>query len=120
MTIAWEGWKLDRNLRRMISPRAAILPASVASLFEALILAQGAPVARRELARSIAAGSRSRDPVNMVGMAVHKFNTLARDLGILVTDHGFSLRAAGIVDMFPHTSHVESVAVLDGPGVSGR
>jgi 23S rRNA (uracil1939-C5)-methyltransferase len=41
--------------------------------------------------------------------------TLARDLGILVTEHGFSLLAAGIVDMFPHTSHVESVAILDGP-----
>lgn len=41
--------------------------------------------------------------------------SLARDLGILVTEHGFSLRSAGIVDMFPHTSHVESVALLDGP-----
>ncbi len=41
--------------------------------------------------------------------------TLARDLGILVTAHGFSLLSAGIVDMFPHTSHVESVAILDGP-----
>ncbi|MDR2214466.1 MAG: 23S rRNA (uracil(1939)-C(5))-methyltransferase RlmD [Nevskiaceae bacterium] len=41
--------------------------------------------------------------------------SLARDLGILVTAHGFTLREAGIVDMFPHTSHVESVAVLDGP-----
>jgi 23S rRNA (uracil1939-C5)-methyltransferase len=41
--------------------------------------------------------------------------SLARDLGILVTEHGFSLRSAGIVDMFPHTSHVESVAILDGP-----
>jgi 23S rRNA (uracil1939-C5)-methyltransferase len=41
--------------------------------------------------------------------------TLARDLGILVTAHGFSLRYAGIVDMFAHTSHVESVAILDGP-----
>jgi 23S rRNA (uracil1939-C5)-methyltransferase len=42
--------------------------------------------------------------------------SLARDLGLLVTEHGFSLQAAGIVDMFPHTSHVESVAILDGPG----
>ncbi|HUG73059.1 MAG TPA: 23S rRNA (uracil(1939)-C(5))-methyltransferase RlmD [Steroidobacteraceae bacterium] len=41
--------------------------------------------------------------------------SLARDLAILVTEHGFSLRHAGIVDMFPHTSHVESVAILDGP-----
>ncbi len=41
--------------------------------------------------------------------------SLARDLGILVSEHGFSLRSAGIVDMFPHTSHVESVAILDGP-----
>lgn len=41
--------------------------------------------------------------------------SLARDLGILVHEHGFSLQAAGIVDMFPHTSHVESVAILDGP-----
>jgi 23S rRNA (uracil1939-C5)-methyltransferase len=41
--------------------------------------------------------------------------SLARDLGILVTEHGFSLRQAGIVDMFAHTSHVESIAILDGP-----
>jgi 23S rRNA (uracil1939-C5)-methyltransferase len=41
--------------------------------------------------------------------------SLARDLGILVTEHGFSLRQAGIVDMFTHTSHVESIAILDGP-----
>ena len=56
-------------------------------------------------------------PRRMVYVSCHP-GSLARDLGILVTDHGFSLRAAGIVDMFPHTSHVESVAVLDGPGVS--
>jgi 23S rRNA (uracil1939-C5)-methyltransferase len=56
-------------------------------------------------------------PRRMVYVSCHP-GSLARDLGILVTDHGFSLRAAGIVDMFPHTSHVESVAVLDGPGES--
>lgn len=58
-------------------------------------------------------------PRRVVYVSCHP-GSLARDLGILVTDHGFSLRAAGIVDMFPHTSHVESVAVLDGPGVQGR
>lgn len=54
-------------------------------------------------------------PRRLVYVSCHP-GSLARDLGILVAGHGFSLQAAGIVDMFPHTSHVESVAVLDGPG----
>jgi 23S rRNA (uracil1939-C5)-methyltransferase len=44
--------------------------------------------------------------------------SLARDIGILVRDYGFTLRAAGIVDMFAQTTHLESITVLDGPGVS--
>ena len=38
--------------------------------------------------------------------------SLARDLGVLVNEHGFTLEAAGILDMFPHTAHFESLAVL--------
>ena len=39
--------------------------------------------------------------------------SLARDVGMMVHDHGFRLRAAGVLDMFPHTTHVESLAVLE-------
>nr|MCU0768305.1 methyltransferase domain-containing protein [Burkholderiaceae bacterium] len=39
--------------------------------------------------------------------------TLARDCAIMVHDGQWMLRAAGVVNMFPHTSHVESMAVLE-------
>ena len=39
--------------------------------------------------------------------------TLARDAGLLVNTGGFRLLAAGAINMFPHTSHVESMAVFE-------
>jgi 23S rRNA (uracil1939-C5)-methyltransferase len=39
--------------------------------------------------------------------------TLARDVEILCHQAGYTLSSAGIINMFPHTSHVESMAVFD-------
>lgn len=51
-------------------------------------------------------------PRRIVYVACHP-GTLARDIGVLVHEFGFRLRYARIVDMFPHTAHVESIAVLE-------
>ncbi len=51
-------------------------------------------------------------PRRIVYIACHT-GSLARDVGELCRTHGFRLQAAGILDMFPHTHHVESIAVLE-------
>ena len=67
--------------------------------------------ARSGAASAMAAMSRMR-PRRVVYVSCHP-GTLARDAGALVREHGFRLTSARVLDMFPHTHHVEAITVFD-------
>lgn len=52
------------------------------------------------------------EPRRVVYISCHT-GSLARDAGILVRQYGFKLRAVGVMDMFAHTAHVESIALFE-------
>ena len=69
-------------------------------------------------AKEVLASVASLEPQRVLYISCHP-GSLARDLGVLVNEHGFTLEAAGVLDMFPHTAHFESLALLS-PGKRKR
>lgn len=67
--------------------------------------------ARAGAASATAAMGRMR-PRRVVYVSCHP-GTLARDAGMLVREHGYRLTSARVLDMFPHTHHVEAITVFD-------
>ncbi len=92
----------------------------VANLFEEH---KDSPFAKRKFNKVLLdpprAGAREILPViakcgakRVVYISCHP-GSLARDTDILVHELGYTLKSAGVFDMFPHTAHVESVAVFE-------
>jgi 23S rRNA (uracil1939-C5)-methyltransferase len=70
-------------------------------------------------AKEVLAAVASLEPQRVLYISCHP-GSLARDLGVLVNEHGFNLEAAGVLDMFPHTAHFESLALLSPGKRKGR
>jgi 23S rRNA (uracil1939-C5)-methyltransferase len=70
-------------------------------------------------AREVLASVANLAPRRVLYISCHP-GSLARDLGVLVNEHGFILEAAGVLDMFPHTAHFESLALLTPGKRKGR
>lgn len=62
-------------------------------------------------ARAVLPHVGARKPARILYVSCHP-GTLARDAACLVHEQGYSLKRAGILDMFPHTAHVESMALF--------
>ncbi len=98
-----------RNAEFIEADLASPLPPQLPWLSEGFtdVLLDPPRTGAREVMRTIARFG----PRRVLYISCHP-GSLARDVGMLVHDHGFVLRTAGVLDMFPHTTHVESLALL--------
>ncbi|HXH04382.1 MAG TPA: 23S rRNA (uracil(1939)-C(5))-methyltransferase RlmD [Candidatus Competibacteraceae bacterium] len=111
--VEWARRNAERNGIRNVEFHAADLAKDVASQswmqqrYDKILLDPPRSGAFEMIPHVAALGAR-----RVVYVSCHPA-TLARDAGELVYRHGYRLLKAGVMDMFPHTAHVESIALFE-------
>jgi 23S rRNA (uracil1939-C5)-methyltransferase len=95
------------DLAKPIGDTPATAPAWAKRAFDSILL-DPPRAGAREMLPTVARLA----PKRVLYISCHP-GSLARDTGMLVHQFGFKLRAAGVLDMFPHTTHVESLALFE-------
>jgi len=101
-----------RNLFELSAPDLRSLPTAARWLIDPP--REGAFALARAAADLVAAGDWTA-PHRIVYVSCNPA-TLARDAGLLVHQAGYRCTLAGVVNIFPHTTHVESMAVFEQSG----
>jgi len=101
---------VERDLFELTAADLAALPTAQRWLIDPP--REGAFALARAAAELVQSGAAWSAPARIVYVSCNP-STLARDAGLLVHQAGYVCSAAGVVDMFPHTAHVESIAVFD-------
>ena len=105
---------LDGRAQYAVANLFAATPASIEPLFPLdKVLIDPPREGAVELVKALPPAFDERAPARIVYVSCNPA-TLARDAAVLVHEHGYRLEAAGVVNMFPHTAHVESIAVFAG------